>query len=181
MINADGEQLGVMPTSKALEMAMESGFDLVEISPTSKPPVCRIMDFGKYKYELNKKLKASKKKQHVIHVKEIKLRPKIEEHDYQFKKKHAEEFLGKGNKVKFTVIFRGRELSHKELGAKILERMKKDIEDISVVEKPPTYEGRFMIMIVAPDSSKKQVKSGEEAGAAGESKEDDDNAEAKIE
>jgi translation initiation factor IF-3 len=175
LIDEEGNQLGIMPTSKALEMAMERGYDLVEIAPQSRPPVCRIMDFGKYKYELKKKLKQSKKKQHVIHVKEIKFRPKTEEHDYQFKKRHAEEFLGKNDKVKFTVIFRGRELSHKELGERILTRIKEELSDIGVVEKDVSFEGRIMTLIMAPIAGKeKQVKSEGGQAAAEESKEGND-------
>lgn len=152
VIDKDGSQLGVMPTEKAIALAEESNLDLVEVSPTARPPVCRIVDYGKYKYERNKKLRQSKKKQHTIQVKEIKLRPKIEEHDYQFKRRHAEEFLEKAHKVKFTVIFRGRELDHKELGARVLERMKEDLAHIGVIERPAQFEGRLMTMFMAPQT-----------------------------
>jgi translation initiation factor IF-3 len=162
VIDSEGNQLGVMPTPQAMHLAEEAGLDLVEISPTSRPPVCRIMDFGKYKYELNKRLKQSKKKQHVIQVKEIKLRPKTEEHDYQFKKRHAEEFLQKNHKVKFTLIFRGREMSHKEMGDKMLRRMAEDLSHIGTVEKGISFEGRFMIMIMNPGATKQAGK--EQAG-----------------
>jgi translation initiation factor IF-3 len=154
VINNDGEQLGVMATDKAIEIAEEQGLDLVEVSPTASPPVCRIVDYGKYKYEKNKRLRQSKKKQHTIHVKEIKLRPKTEEHDYQFKKKHAEEFLAKLFKVKFTVIFRGRELDHKDMGARILNRIKEDLAHVGVVERPAQFEGRLMTMYMAPLAAK---------------------------
>ena len=139
-----------MPTEKARELADGQGLDLVEVSPTANPPVCRIIDYGKYKYEQSKRERQSKKKQHTIQVKEIKLRPKTEEHDYQFKKKHAEEFLSKGFKVKFTIIFRGRELDHKEMGARILSRVKEDLKHVGVVERAAMFEGRLMTMFLAP-------------------------------
>ena len=139
-----------MPTEKARELADGQGLDLVEVSPTANPPVCRIIDYGKYKYEQSKRERQSKKKQHTIQVKEIKLRPKTEEHDYQFKKKHAEEFLSKGFKVKFTIIFRGRELDHKDMGARILARVKEDLAQVGVVERAAMFEGRLMTMFLAP-------------------------------
>lgn len=154
VIDAEGEQLGVMQTQAALEMALEQGLDLVEVSPTARPPVCRIMDFGKYKYELSKKQKQSKKKQHTTQVKEVKLRPKTEEHDFQFKKRHAEEFLEKHHKVKFTLMFRGRELDHKERGFQMLERMAKELEGVGAVEREARFEGRIMVMYMAPLSSR---------------------------
>ena len=150
MIDSDGQQLGVMATDKAMEIADAKGLDLVEVSPTASPPVCRIVDYGKYKYEKNKRQKQSKKKQHTIHVKELKLRPKTEEHDYQFKKRHAEEFLEKGFKVKFTVIFRGRELDHKEMGLRMLHRLTEELAHLSAVERAPQFEGRLMTMFLAP-------------------------------
>lgn len=150
LIDHEGNQRGVMPTAEALKLAEELGLDLVEVSPTARPPVCRIMDFGKYKYELSKKQKQSRKKQHAFHVKEVKLRPKTEEHDYQFKKRHAEEFLERHHKVKFTVMFRGRELDHRELGQRILDKMMRDLAHVGVVERPPVFEGRLMIMYMAP-------------------------------
>ena len=158
VIGADGNQLGVMATQQALQMAREQGLDLVEVSPTSRPPVCRIMDFGKYKYEQSKKTKQSKKKQHTLQVKEVKFRPKTEEHDYQFKKRHAEEFLEKHYKVKVTLMFRGRELDHKELGYRMLDRLTKDLAHISVVERSPEFEGRLMVMYFSPLPSKTPVK-----------------------
>ncbi|UCG53662.1 MAG: translation initiation factor IF-3 [Candidatus Latescibacterota bacterium] len=150
VVGSEGDQLGVMATQEAIRLAEDAGLDLVEVSPTSRPPVCRIMDYGKYKYEKSKRARASKKKQHVIQVKEVKFRPKTEEHDYQFKKKHAEEFLKKMNKVKFTVIFRGRELDHKELGMRMLKRVEEDLEHAGFVERPPQFEGRLMTMMMAP-------------------------------
>ncbi len=150
MVDSDGEQLGVMETLKAIAIAEEQGFDLVEVSPTARPPVCRIMDYGKYKYEKNKRAKQSRKKQHVVQVKEIKLRPKTEEHDFQFKKRHAEEFLTKHNRVKFTVIFRGRELDHKEMGRKLLTQMEAELVEVGFVERSAQFEGGLMTMYMAP-------------------------------
>ena len=168
VIDGDGEQLGVMPTEEALKMAEEKELDLVEVSPTAKPPVCRIVDYGKYKYEKSKQARQTKKKQHTVQVKEIKLRPKIEEHDYQFKKRHAEEFLSKAHKVKFTVIFRGRELDHKELGARILQRMVKDLAHVGLVERPAIFEGRLMTMFMAPQPQVKSQQKQSNAGGVGE-------------
>lgn len=159
VISEEGKQLGVMNTEEALALAEERNLDLVEVSPTARPPVCRIVDFGKFKYEQNKKQRQSKKRQHTIQVKEIKLRPKIEEHDYQFKKRHAEEFLEKDHKVKFTVIFRGRELSHKELGEKIIKRLEADLSDVGVVERAVQFEGRLMTMLMAPKPHRVAAKS----------------------
>ena len=167
VVSSTGEQLGVMQTDKAIELAQSEGFDLVEVSPTARPPVCRIMDYGKYKYEKNKRAKQSKKRQHVVQVKEIKLRPKTEEHDYQFKKKHAEEFLAKHNKVKFTVFFRGREFDHQELGHRILGRMRDELAHVGVVERAPQFEGRLMTMIMSPLPTK-GGPAPRPAGAAGE-------------
>ena len=154
VIGADGNQLGVLPTQQALQMAQEQGLDLVEVSPTSRPPVCRIMDFGKYKYEQSKKQKQSKKKQHTFQVKEVKFRPKTEEHDYQFKKRHAEEFLEKHFKVKVTVMFRGREMDHREMGYRILDRLVKDLVHVGTVDRQPEFEGRLMVMYIAPVPAK---------------------------
>jgi translation initiation factor IF-3 len=154
VISSSGEQLGIMSTQKALSLADEEGLDLVEVSPTARPPVCRIMDYGKYKYEKSKRAKQSKKKQHSVQLKEIKLRPKTEEHDYQFKKRHAEEFLSKHDKVKFTVFFRGREFDHPELGHRVLSRMRDELSHVAAVEKPASFEGRVMTMIMAPLQTK---------------------------
>ena len=150
MIDTTGEQIGIVPTREALRMALEKGFDLVEISPTAKPPVCKIMDYGKYKYELNKKAKSAKKKQHVIQMKEMRLRPKIEEHDYQFKLKHIQEFLEKGNKVKVFVEFRGREMAHQELGHKIIQRLEEDLKDLGIIEQKAKMEGRNLSLTFMP-------------------------------
>ncbi|MFQ5629400.1 MAG: translation initiation factor IF-3 [bacterium] len=148
VVTDDGEQLGVKPIDEALRLAENAGLDLVEVAPNADPPVCKIMDFGKYKYELSKKEKSSKKKQVIINVKEIRLRPKIEEHDYDFKMKHARKFLEAGNKVKATVLFRGRELAHKEFGRKILDRLQEDLSDVAKVERAPLLEGRNMVMFL---------------------------------
>ncbi len=129
-------------------MAQSKGFDLVEISPNASPPVCQIMDYGKYKYQQSKKEKDTKRKQHVIHVKEIRLRPKIEAHDFNFKVSHARKFIEKGNKVKATVLFRGREMAHKEFAKTLLERMANELEDIAKIEREPVMEGRMMIMFL---------------------------------
>jgi translation initiation factor IF-3 len=143
----DGEQIGVVSVEEGLEMAREQGFDLVEVAPKASPPVCRIMDYGKYKYEQSKRAKEAKKHQHTILVKEIKFRPKTEDHDYQFKLKHIKKFLADGNKVKITVRFRGREMAHTELGRKILERLAHDAEDVASVEQQPRLEGRNMTLV----------------------------------
>jgi len=157
VITDDGTQVGIMPTSEALRMAEEKGLDLVEVSPKARPPVCKIMDYGKYMYQMNKRAKEAKKHQHVTVVKEIKMRPKIEPHDYNFKKRHAIEFLADGDKVKCTVIFRGRELAHKELGRKLMERLIEDLEDEANVEVPIRSEGRTMMMVLAPKPASKKA------------------------
>ena len=150
MIGADGENAGVTNTENAIQQANAAGLDLVEISPNSDPPVAKIMDYGKYKYEAQKKKSEARKKQSVIVVKEIKIRPGIEEHDYQVKMRSMNRFLGDGDKVKVTLRFRGREMAHHELGAKILDRVQKDLEGIAKVEQFPKMEGRQMTMVFAP-------------------------------
>jgi translation initiation factor IF-3 len=150
LVGADGEQIGVMSAEEALELAREQGYDLVEVAPKASPPVCRVMDYGKYKYEQSKRAKEAKKHQHVIHVKEMKFRPKTEDHDYQFKLKHIRSFLDDGNKAKATVRFRGREMTHIELGRRILEKLVVDTEDIAAVEQQPKLEGRNMTLILGP-------------------------------
>lgn len=150
MIDPDGKQLGIIPIQEALQKAREFELDLVEISPTARPPVCRIMDYGRYKYELAKKDKQAKKKQHAFQLKEMRYRPKIEEHDYQFKTKHVREFLEAGSKVRAFVMFRGREMTRIEFGRKILERLEQDLTDIAVVDSPPKMEGRTMSMVLGP-------------------------------
>jgi translation initiation factor IF-3 len=152
LIDQDGEQVGIVGTDEARDIAAEAGLDLVEVAPNSRPPVCRIMDYGKYKYEQARKAKEAKKKQHTITVKEIKLRPKIEEHDYGFKMRHARRFLDDGDKVKFTLRFRGREMTHPELGERVLEKIKEDLGETIVVESDIRREGRTMTMLVGPAS-----------------------------
>lgn len=154
VIDAEGNQLGVMATKDALASAEGQGLDLVEIAATATPPVCRIMDYGKYKYQLSKKAKDAKKKQTVIQVKEMKLRGKTEEHDFQFKVRNIRRFLGEGDKVKVCIIFKGREITHTELGMSMLKRVAEEIKDIASVEAPPKLEGRNMSMLVAPLQSK---------------------------
>ena len=144
------EQLGIMTLHEAIRMAEEKGLDLVEGAPNGRPPVCRIMNYGKYRYEQQKRDKEAKKKQKVFQIKEVKLRPNIEDHDFFVKLKNAQRFLGDGNKVKVTIMFRGREMTHPELGQDVLDRFAKELGDTVVREKPPKLEGRNMTMIVAP-------------------------------
>ncbi len=139
-----------MPPEQALRLAQEQGLDLVEVSPDAAPPVCRILDYGKYRYQLNKKAQEAKKKQRVIQVKEVKFRPKTDEHDYEFKRNNIIRFLSKGKKVKATVIFRGRENQHRDIGYKILSRIRQEIGEYGVVEAEPRQEGPFLDMILAP-------------------------------
>lgn len=146
----NGEQIGVVTVDEGLRLAREQELDLVEVAPKATPPVCRIMDYGKYKYEQAKRAKEAKKHQHMIVVKEMKFRPKTEEHDYQFKLKHIQKFLAEGNKAKITVMFRGRELVHTELGRKTLERLIQETQDIAAVEQPPRLEGRNMTLVLVP-------------------------------
>jgi len=163
VVTDEGEQLGVLPTREALMKARELGLDLVEVAPTSRPPVCRIMDFGRYKYEQAKKTKEARKKQHQVKVKEIKMRPKIETHDYDFKKKHIVEFLEAGEKVKVTLQFRGREMAHTDLGRKVLDKLAQELEELAKVESAPKQEGRFMVMMLSPISTKKSPKPAKKA------------------
>lgn len=154
VVDDEGEQLGIMSVKEALVIADERGLDLVEISGKSDPPVCRVMDYGKFKYQASKKQHEAKKKQVVIKVKEIKLRPKTEEHDFQFKLKHAREFLEQGNKVKVTVQFRGREMAFSYMGMELLERFATETDDLGSVESKPRHEGRVAQMILAPKKTK---------------------------
>ncbi len=153
VVSQDGEQLGIMATVEAQQLAEEQGLDLVEVAPNERPPVCRVMDYGKYKYQRSKRQQQAKKKQKIILVKEIKLRPKTEEHDYQFKTQHVRRFLQDGHKAKVTIVFRGREMAHTELGRRILERIMTDMEEIAMVEQQPKQEGRNMTMVLGPRSS----------------------------
>ena len=157
LIGNDGEQLGVFPTQEALNMAEEKDQDLVEVAPNSSPPVCRIMDYGKFKYQQSKRAHEAKKKQRIIHVKEVKLRPNTDRHDYDFKLKNAFRFLESGDKVKVLVFFRGREIVHRENGQKLLVRVTETLEDIAVVEQEAKQEGRTLCMIFAPKSLKKKA------------------------
>jgi translation initiation factor IF-3 len=166
VVGDDGQQLGVLPTRDALAKAKELGLDLVEVSPTSRPPVCRIMDFGKYKYEQAKKAKLARKRQHQVVVKEIKMRPKIETHDYEFKKRHIEEFLTEGDKVKVTMMFRGREMAHTDLGRKLLEQLAADLAEVGKVEAPPRQEGRNMVLLLTPVAAKGKAPKRAAAAAA---------------
>src|SRR5512139_3903993 len=151
VIGPEGEQLGVLPVEQALARAQELGMDLVEVSPMAKPPVCKIMDYGKFKYLEKKKQNEAKKKQVVVQLKEVKLRPRTEEHDYDVKIRKIREFLEEANKARVTVMFRGREMSHRELGHKVLERVIADLKETAVIESAPRMEGRQMFMILAPN------------------------------
>jgi translation initiation factor IF-3 len=149
LIGGDGEQIGIVDIDKALDTAEKSGLDLVEVAPNAKPPVCKIMDFGKYAYEMSKKDKINKKKQHTVVVKEIRMRPKTDVHDLEYKVKHARSFLEQKNKVKFTVQFRGRELAYKEFGEQLLDRVEEMLEDIAKIEVERKFEGRNMTMVMS--------------------------------
>ena len=149
LVDGDGQQVGIVPISQALEIAERAGFDLVEVAPNSKPPVCRVMDFGKYKYEAAKKVKQARKKRHVTHVKEIKMRSKISEHDFQFKMKHAEEFFKRGDKVKFTIVLRGREILHMDYGEALLARITEELKEIATVETQKRREGNNITLVMA--------------------------------
>ena len=150
VINSEGKNLGTLSTRKAIEIAREEGLDLIEISPNANPPVCKIIDVGKYKYNMQKKANKAKKKQKIVNLKEIKLRPGTEIHDYNFKIKNANKFLKKGDKVKFTVRFKGREMQHTHLGNKLMDRIKNDTADLGKIEVSPKFEGRQIIMIIQP-------------------------------
>ena len=150
VIASSGENLGIMNTNKAISIAKEEGLDLIEIAPKANPPVCKIIDIGKYKYEAQKKASKAKKKQKRSELKEIKLRPVTETHDYNFKIKHAQKFLSKGDKVKFTIRFKGRELMHSNLGNDLMNRIKEDIKSVGKVEMDPKFEGKQMTMVIQP-------------------------------
>ena len=149
-IDPEGAQLGVLDTSDAIRQAEEFGLDLVEVQPNVDPPVCKILDYGKYKYEAQKRANEARKKQKIIEVKEIKLRPNIDEHDYQVKMRNVQKFLTAGDKVKVTLRFRGREMAHQELGANVLTRVREETDEFAKVEAMPKMEGRQMIMVLAP-------------------------------
>jgi len=150
LISAEGEQIGVVPIDRALATAVEAGLDLVEISPNVSPPVCKIMDHGRFKFEANKKQNAGRKKQKTAQLKEIKFRPGTEDGDYQVKLKNLVKFLENGDKTKITLRFRGREMAHRELGAKLLKRVEEDLSELGTVEQFPKLEGRQMVMVIAP-------------------------------
>ena len=150
LIQDDGEQIGIVSMDEARERATERKMDLVEVAPEARPPVVKMMDYGKYKYEAQRAARESRKKQHVIQVKEVKFRPGIEDHDYKFKLRHARRFLEEGNKVKLTMMFRGRQVTHPEIGREVLIRVAGDLEDLGKLETSPSMEGRLMSMIVAP-------------------------------
>lgn len=155
LIDAEGEQAGVVPIEEALRMAEEAELDLVEVAPNAEPPVCRIMDYGKYKFEQSKKLQAARKKQKQIQVKEVKFRPGTDEGDYRVKLRNLVRFLTEGDKAKVTLRFRGREMAHQELGRDLLQRVEKDLEEYATVEQFPRMEGRQMVMVLSPKKSSK--------------------------
>ena len=150
VIASSGENLGILNTNEAISMAKEEGLDLIEIAPNAKPPVCKIIDIGKYKYDAQKKANQAKKKQKKIEVKEIKLRPVTETHDYQFKIKNAQKFISKGDKVKFTIRFKGRELQHSHLGEELMDKIKVDMQEVGKVELNPKFDGKQIIMVIQP-------------------------------
>lgn len=154
LIDSEGNQRGVASTADALALAREAGMDLVEIAPQASPPVCKILDYGKFKFEQEKRIRDSKKRQRLVRNKEIRMQPKIEKHDLEFKTNHIKEFLEEGNKVKVTVRFRGREMAHTELGRVVLERVLELLDNSFVVERPPQMEGRFMSMTLNPKAKK---------------------------
>jgi translation initiation factor IF-3 len=154
LIDEKGEQRGIVPTVEAMEMARRTGLDLVEVSPTASPPVCKLLDYGKYRFEQEKKLREAKKKQKLVKLKEIRMQPKIEEHDLAFKTKHIQEFLAEGFKVKVTIRFRGRELAHTERGRDVLNRVLENLGESFIVDKTPVMEGRMMSMFISPKSKR---------------------------
>jgi translation initiation factor IF-3 len=154
LIDENGGQLGIVPTPEALELSRQAGLDLIEVAPNANPPVCKILDYGKYKFDQEKRLKEAKKNQKQVKMKEIRMQPKIEEHDLNFKTKHIQEFLEEGNKVKVTVRFRGRELAHTELGKDVLDSIAERLDIEFSVDKKPAMEGRYMSMILSPKSKK---------------------------
>lgn len=158
LVSDDGEQLGIVAVRDALGIALEKGLDLVEVAPSAQPPVCRLMDYGKFKFEQNKREKEARKKQKIISIKEVKMRPNIEEHDFQVKAKNARKFLSGGDKVKLTIMFRGREITHPDLGEKLSLKFVRELTDISSVEKLPKVEGRNMVTVLIPklDNDKKE-------------------------
>ena len=167
LIGADGEQLGIVETPDALQRAQDADLDLVEVAPNSKPPVTRLLDYSKYKYEQEQKQKAARKHQQQVNVREIKLRPKIADHDYETKKGHVERFLRQHNKVKITIMFRGREQAHPERGRALLQRLYEDLDGLAVIESDPLQEGRNMSMMLAPSKEATKAKEAEADAEAG--------------
>ena len=163
LVDADGSQIGIKRTDEALEYAYGKNLDLVEIAPTADPPVCRVMDYGKYRYEQEQKAKTARKHQSQIHVKEIKLRPKIATQDYETKKGHVVRFLGQRAKVKVTIMFRGREATHPERGRDLLMRLAEDVKDLGQIESPPLLDGRNMVMVLAPNKNVGQMGAAQSA------------------
>ena len=176
LIGADGSQLGIFNTSDAMEVSDEQGFDLVEVAPNSDPPVARIMDYGKYKYDQDIKAKRARKHQTTVQVKEIKFRPKIDDHDYETKKRHVVRFLESGAKVKVTIMFRGREMVHADRGLAILDRLAEDVQDLGVIETQPKLEGRNLHMMMQPLKEPKKPSSKDEDEGASDASEDADEA-----
>ena len=154
VIGDDGEPIGTLPTGEALDMARDQDLDLVEVAPTANPPVCRIMDYGKHKYKASKKAHEAKKKQKVIHVKEVKFRPNTDKHDFDFKLRNVHRFLGNGDKAKVVIFFKGREIVHREFGMKVLERIADATQEVAVIEQQAKQEGRTLVMILAPKNTK---------------------------
>ncbi len=154
LIDQDGNQVGVVSLKEALQRAQEASLDLVNVAPNAKPPVCRIMDYGKYKFEQQKREREARKKQKVINIKEVRFTPNIEEHDYVTKMRNVQKFLSKGDKVKCTIRFRGRQITHADLGRELLDRLAKDVANVGVIEKKPSMDGRNMIMFLVPKSDK---------------------------
>lgn len=154
LIGPTGEQLGIVPTSKGLDLAKENNLDLVEVAPNAKPPVCRIMDFSKFKYDEEKKERKAKKRQHQVQLKEIRVKPKIQEHDYQVKLKKIEQFLKRGDRVKVSLMFRGREMAHQELGEQVIQRFVEDAKEFGQVYQQPVKQGRFINVILAGPTNK---------------------------
>jgi len=167
VIGDDGQQVGVLTAREALTLAQSKGLDLVEVSPTARPPVCRIMDYGKFKYEQNLRARKAKKKQHHTHLKEIKMRPKIDDHDYGFKMRHARAFLGERDKVKFTITFRGREMAHTEIGHTLMGKILGELQDVALVEVPPRQEGRSITAVVMPKAQRPPVGKSDSKPAPG--------------
>ncbi|GAB6875931.1 translation initiation factor IF-3 [Thermaerobacter litoralis] len=168
VISPEGEQLGIFPTHEALRMAYERNLDLVEVAPQARPPVCRIMDYGKFKYEQAKRDREARKRQKIVDIKEVKMRPRIDQHDFEVKLRNARRFLEDGDKVKATIMFRGREIVHADLGRQVLERLAKAVEDIATIERRPVVEGRNMTMVLAPRPQATSAARAEARPAAGE-------------